>query len=869
MTATTANILDPIQSELDQTVFRGQNPRPTVVSFIERKFFETMDNIVLNPEFYFELVMTGSLTTYQYSEASDCDISVYPHYDELKRTLRLDPGELRRLLVQTVTTELDGTFLPGTTHPLQYFVLPPGDNVAERFKKGVRSGWSFEDRGWINPPEKNRVHDISTEFPEVYARAAAIADKMRILLDEGKRDDAVILYKQIHAKRALDQNAGLGDFSEGNITYKFLLHEGLFARLTDEAGVHIAKTADNFSIKDSAGAQYKYSFDGTDLTVWQVNPVTGDPHHFEKIGPVDGTRAEGRIYFYGPKDIFHMVWSNRGTPYLRNMARPVVEKWVRDNLGGVVTHTQDEHDPALDKTAKTQVAYDFANDRLILFTDHEPEVKENIVVGTYESNDVHLHHTADEWINANYFKRLWLNSFPDKKLNEVYISGTHVPTRPENFMTYVEKNPGVVTNPTVYSRVTARDTWKLAKDPWRKGKDWKDYIKNKGIIVEFQIGDSKDESFEARVKEIHKDKIIVEVAPGMDRPFRDELLKEIKFRVHDEKRSLSRTAYKWPWQKDQPLGIESDPVMEESAPWKWTAYPGAPTKLGEAKNYQADWWHSPHGSLKNATFEEAKAQWILANNGSLLGHKILFGDYGAVSQDIQDNGFKARWNDPNDITASSFVYFGPAYNSGYSQGKPDFVIDMNDLDPNQIAGIFNGGPMSELMVLPSGIPRDKVQFFPRQAQVTAGFNAEEWQNVTPCPGWQIVRLKATNATYTDRPFVALPYTKTIYIMERGHHANIHQYLADKLGQWFYFNADERLEGEFVAKYDMVDGYYNPISNDDSKIRLVEYWSPASAAAYPEIPTWAEAERKRLNGGGILQKIKNIFTSSDAWVELPA
>jgi hypothetical protein len=44
-------------------------------------------------------------------------------------------------------------------------------------------------------------------------------------------------------KRQLDQRAGLGDYCEGNIVYKWLLHEGLFDRIRNELGEHIAKIA--------------------------------------------------------------------------------------------------------------------------------------------------------------------------------------------------------------------------------------------------------------------------------------------------------------------------------------------------------------------------------------------------------------------------------------------------------------------------------------------------------------------------------------------------------------------------------------------------------------------------------------------------
>ena len=59
-------------------------------------------------------------------------------------------------------------------------------------------------------------------------------------------------WHQVHRKRQMDQKAGLGDFSEGNIVYKMLLHDGYFDRIRDELGEKISKTAwdENFSLED-------------------------------------------------------------------------------------------------------------------------------------------------------------------------------------------------------------------------------------------------------------------------------------------------------------------------------------------------------------------------------------------------------------------------------------------------------------------------------------------------------------------------------------------------------------------------------------------------------------------------------------------
>ena len=65
---------------------------------------------------------------------------------------------------------------------------------------------------------------------------------MRTALDHDP-DTARELWKQVHKKRQLDQIAGLGDYSEGNIVYKWLLHEGLFDRIRNELHEYIAKTS--------------------------------------------------------------------------------------------------------------------------------------------------------------------------------------------------------------------------------------------------------------------------------------------------------------------------------------------------------------------------------------------------------------------------------------------------------------------------------------------------------------------------------------------------------------------------------------------------------------------------------------------------
>lgn len=269
----TSNILDPIQPELDQSVYNGIDPKPSVLDFIEKLYYRALDHeLGVEGDEWADLYLTGSLTTYQFSETSDADISVFPNYDMFWTKLGLDDREARKQLISLSIKHLDGTFLPGTTHPLQFFVVPKGTLPGDLYQPGLRSAYNFNDRMWFQEPEKDRVHDISIEYPDLYARAADMADKMNEMLDSGDDKAADQLWKDIHRKRQLDQQAGLGDFCEGNIVYKWFLHVGLFDRIRNELGEYIAKTAANIDYVQT-GLSGEHG-DQPDRVPWVYDPPT-------------------------------------------------------------------------------------------------------------------------------------------------------------------------------------------------------------------------------------------------------------------------------------------------------------------------------------------------------------------------------------------------------------------------------------------------------------------------------------------------------------------------------------------------------------------------------------------------------------------
>lgn len=237
----TANILDPIHPGLDDRVFdNAEDPAPhlkarhrnwiqrTVHDALEKAGYENIDS-------WLSLVLTGSLTTYQYSEQSDVDVSLFVNADHL-------PDWSRAELIGVMVGSVDGHKLPGTPFPMQCFVVPPEITRQDLYRPGLRSGYDLDADEWIEPPDHMRVHDVRATQQGDYLFAVECADKMEKLL-KYEPDRATQYWHQIHHRRQRDQKAGKGDFSQSNIVYKELANRGLFPEISGASGEYIAKVA--------------------------------------------------------------------------------------------------------------------------------------------------------------------------------------------------------------------------------------------------------------------------------------------------------------------------------------------------------------------------------------------------------------------------------------------------------------------------------------------------------------------------------------------------------------------------------------------------------------------------------------------------
>lgn len=237
-----ANILDPIHDTLDPRMWNNPaSPEPTLKpehsKFIHEKIFSTLqDHGYDGMERWLSLVLTGSLTTYQYSDTSDCDISLFVDSVAFPEWSR---AEMIGIMVQYC----DGTLVPGTPFPLQDFVVSRKLKKENLYKPGLRSGYDLATDTWIVPPDKSRVHDVEHEMNLAYTQALEAADKMdRLLTFEPLQ--AIRYWHTIHKKRQRDMQHGLGDYSNSNVVYKMLANHGMFDRISELTGEHIAKVAD-------------------------------------------------------------------------------------------------------------------------------------------------------------------------------------------------------------------------------------------------------------------------------------------------------------------------------------------------------------------------------------------------------------------------------------------------------------------------------------------------------------------------------------------------------------------------------------------------------------------------------------------------
>ena len=232
-----ANILDPIHDTLAPNVWDNPGDPEPIFKPQHAKWLKHECIKILNEGGYdgiedaITLIITGSITTYQYSNRSDIDTSLFVDTNNF-------PEWSRAEMIGLFTENLDDVPLPGTTYPLQIFVQPDEIKPEMIFRPGLRSGYDLDSQQWLVPPDRTRVADIEKDMHDTYTYALETADKMdRLLTYEPLK--AVQFWHQLHRRRARDQRSGKGDFAPSNVAYKFIVNRGITERLGEIMGKKI------------------------------------------------------------------------------------------------------------------------------------------------------------------------------------------------------------------------------------------------------------------------------------------------------------------------------------------------------------------------------------------------------------------------------------------------------------------------------------------------------------------------------------------------------------------------------------------------------------------------------------------------------
>lgn len=220
-----SNILDPTHAALphlvwDNPIYPKPKLKPHLKSWIREKVYQTLQDAgYTNVEDWLSLYLTGSLTTYQYSDDSDVDVSLFVNSDKF-------PDWSRAEMIGLMVDKLDGTKLPGTPYRLQVFVVAPDIKPKDLYRDDLRAGYNIDNGTWVSPPSRERTHNVQIELNGFYSYALQQADKMERLL-RYEPEKAYRFYHQIHNRRKHDEQAGKGDNAESNIIFKLLAQRGL------------------------------------------------------------------------------------------------------------------------------------------------------------------------------------------------------------------------------------------------------------------------------------------------------------------------------------------------------------------------------------------------------------------------------------------------------------------------------------------------------------------------------------------------------------------------------------------------------------------------------------------------------------------
>lgn len=182
--------------------------------------------------FIHDLILTGSLSNYNWSEYSDVDLHILVDMDELLTTKNMEPSVFKKIIKDFFDGKKQ---LWNTSHDVKIKNFEVELYVQDVDEEHVSSGvYSILNDEWlVNPSPKKEAIDE----PKILEKGEYFAKLIDSLIDKEKKDDDTI--KQINELRdkiKRFRQSGLekgGEYSYENLTFKLLRRNGYIKKLID------------------------------------------------------------------------------------------------------------------------------------------------------------------------------------------------------------------------------------------------------------------------------------------------------------------------------------------------------------------------------------------------------------------------------------------------------------------------------------------------------------------------------------------------------------------------------------------------------------------------------------------------------------
>jgi len=171
------SILDPVQEQLSSDLWDTKNKLNRTAKVHIIKTFETWlkSKTSKKPT---KMFILGSMTGYQYTSMSDIDINV---------VMPGIPEERLKVIISEMMTELNERVLPGTKHPVNYYITPV---FRDTWKKDGAIYNIIKDYWLVKPSKKEDQNSVISNYRAVSEVARFFTAGLDLVISEYNADVA-------------------------------------------------------------------------------------------------------------------------------------------------------------------------------------------------------------------------------------------------------------------------------------------------------------------------------------------------------------------------------------------------------------------------------------------------------------------------------------------------------------------------------------------------------------------------------------------------------------------------------------------------------------------------------------------------------